>query len=358
MTIELTTVDSGSAGLAGIQENPANALNIGEDYVLPPKVVLDQAQQFRDQARKWAVNPEDTEVETNKFSAFHYNRKASETLATVVYLRNILNEQINDLQLQVNTIEDSVEKAKNWAERAPNSQVEANRYSARHYAYVAGQILSSLSTQVNILDELVAGNLANVNLIAGQLLVVDIPTIIAASQKATQGLVSAQAILTAITNFNSTASASAASALSSKNAVDVKYAEIVDISKNVISQVTGINFVGRTTQSILMGTGLLNVTLTVNSRIGFVPAAYMTMGRVGFPLVNQSGIMTNWNSDTGILSLLIQQVSGAGTFNDWIISPSIQPTQNNAVLDAGVFIPVFNDPIEEDNYTTSLAGIL
>ena len=77
-----------------------------------------------DKAKRWAENPEDSEVEPGQYSALHYASKAE-------------NAAINAAANAEALIEPSIERARQWAENPENDPVEDLQYSALHHALQA-----------------------------------------------------------------------------------------------------------------------------------------------------------------------------------------------------------------------------
>ncbi|WP_263082145.1 hypothetical protein [Endozoicomonas sp. Mp262] len=109
-------------------------------------------------AEKWAEEVEDVAVETGKYSAKHHAEKSADSAASALSYRNTAQtyrDEANTAKANAQTAEssanshkntastkateasNSANKAEQWADADDNVQVEAGRYSAKHYANLA-----------------------------------------------------------------------------------------------------------------------------------------------------------------------------------------------------------------------------
>jgi hypothetical protein len=95
-----------------------------------------------DKARRWAINPENREVEPGKYSALHYASKAE--IAAI-------SAATDAAEAATELIEPSIEKARQWAENPENSPViYPDQYSALHHASRAAR--SEFNAEAAALD--------------------------------------------------------------------------------------------------------------------------------------------------------------------------------------------------------------
>lgn len=93
-------------------------------------------------AQKWAENPVDTEVEEGKFSAKHYAIKADE------YRQGAedLYEDLDAVRAAKEAAEIAEDNARKWAENPEDVEVEEEQYSSLHHAKKAAASASAAST--------------------------------------------------------------------------------------------------------------------------------------------------------------------------------------------------------------------
>ena len=90
-----------------------------------------------DKAKRWAENPEDSEVEPGQYSALHHASKAALAASNAAAEASAL-------------IAPSIDKARKWAEHPENIPVENDQYSALHHASKAA--ISASNAEAAALD--------------------------------------------------------------------------------------------------------------------------------------------------------------------------------------------------------------
>lgn len=122
--------DGGTAILIGNMPTAA-ALNAAtqaaSESATSASQAAEDAGEYRARAQEWAENPEDTEVETNQFSALHWSAKA---------------QGYSTISAENSTL------ARKWAEEAENTEVVPGSYSARHWSAKAEAFAASINPTV------------------------------------------------------------------------------------------------------------------------------------------------------------------------------------------------------------------
>ena len=109
-------------------KSAAKAIKDLENTTVP---VLDA---YIEEAQAWAENPEDTPVETGKYSALHWAAKSEEQAVAAAESATAANTAKNDAETAQGESETARDKAEAWAENPEDTPVETDKYSALHWA--------------------------------------------------------------------------------------------------------------------------------------------------------------------------------------------------------------------------------
>lgn len=88
----------------------------------------------------------------------------------------------------------------------------------------------------------------------------------------------------------------------------------------------GALFTAQSTTTAAIGTGVHQFAIIEAMRDRYAPAAYLMIRSDGQPEAAMLGQLVSYDRPTGTLTIAVDQVSGAGSHNDWTITPSPAPT--------------------------------
>jgi|GEM_PF-4151283 len=129
---------------------------IKQTVIVLSEIAFPQVQALIDLAEKWAENPEDTEVETGKYSAKHHAAKAADSETNAVAAKNYIEENIDTINAAPPAAVAAAASAtlsEKWAEEAEDTEVETGKYSSKHYATKSENAYNNaLSFLVNFFD--------------------------------------------------------------------------------------------------------------------------------------------------------------------------------------------------------------
>lgn len=115
------------------------------------------ASSSEDKAEKWAEEVEDTEVETGKYSALHHAAKAAASASAASSSESNASGSALDSS-------NARDKAEEWAENPEDTEVETGKYSAKHHAAKAASSASNAANSAqaaqDALDDFPAGGAA------------------------------------------------------------------------------------------------------------------------------------------------------------------------------------------------------
>ena len=95
---------------------------------------LTETRAARDKAEDWAEKPENSAVETGKYSALHHAAKAAASARAAEGFKDTASGAAGTATTKAGEAGSARDKAQDWAEKPEDNAVEAGKYSARHHA--------------------------------------------------------------------------------------------------------------------------------------------------------------------------------------------------------------------------------
>lgn len=92
----------------------------------------------------------------------------------------------------------------------------------------------------------------------------------------------------------------------------------------------GALFTARSTTPLALTAGSKLIQVSEDDRQRFAAAAYLSIQAVGDPALAMSGALASYDRETGLLTVIVDHVTGAGSAESWIVSASGPPEVTHA----------------------------